>query len=142
MLWPWILAGAAISVTGLSQSFNNVLTTEPPPRIRILAEERLTQMKVPADLAKRYLDHPVYTPRHDLLLVQSLAKLGAATGRDAYLRAALAAEDEEEANFFVNTAQIMRGVHETRGKIASIAMIRTLPVALLQDGVAVVPFAK
>jgi hypothetical protein len=134
-------AGAVISVTGLSQSFNNVLTTEPPPRIRILAEERLTQMKVPADLAKRYLDHPVYTPRHDLLLVQSLSKLGAATGRDGYLRAALAAEDEEEANFFVNTAQIMRGVHETRGKITAITMIRSLPVVLLQDGVAVIPFA-
>src|SRR4030095_11997319 len=134
-------AGAVISVTGLSQSFNNVLTTEPPPRIRLLAEERLAQMKVPADLAKRYLDHPVFTPRHDLLLVQSLSKLGTATGRDAYRRAAIAAEDEEEANFFVNTAQIMRGVHETRGKVTAITMIRALPVALLQDGVAVIPFA-
>jgi len=134
-------AGAVISVTGLSQSFNNVLKTEPPSRIRIINEGKLGQMNVPPTLAKQYLDHAVFTPRQDLILVDSLARLGGAAGRDAYLKAVLDAKDEEEANFFVNTAQILRGVHEKRGRVERITMLRALPVAQLKDGSAVIPFA-
>ena len=49
-------AGAVISVTGLSQSFNNLLKNEPPARIRNVNETKLQQMGVAPDLAKRYLD--------------------------------------------------------------------------------------
>lgn len=134
-------AGTVLSVTGMSQSFNNVLKNEPPPRIRAINEGKLSQMGIPADLAKRYLDHPVYTPRHDLILVDSLARIGGATGRDAFLTAAMAAQDEEEATFFVNTAQIMRGFHETRDRIIAIRMFNALPVAQTRGGVALIPFA-
>lgn len=134
-------AGTVISATGLSQSFNNVLKAEPPSRIRTINEEKLRTMAVPADLAKRFLDHPVYTPRQDLILVDSLVRLGGATGRDVYLNAALAATDEEEANFFVNTAQIMRGYHETRAPITRITMLDALPVAQAKSGAALIPFA-
>ena len=134
-------AGTVLSLTGMSQSFNNVLKNEPPPRIRAINEGKLSQMGIPADLAKRYLDHPVYTPRHDLILVDSLVRIGGATGRDAFLTAALAAQDEEEATFFVNTAQIMRGFHETRDRIVAIRMVNALPVAQTRGGVALIPFA-
>lgn len=134
-------AGAVLSVTGLGQSFNNILKAEPPPRIRIINEEKFKQMGMPADLAKQFLDHPVYTPRQDLILVDSLARLGGAAGRDGYLRATLAAQDEAEANFFVNTAQIMRGYHETRSPITQITMVNVLPVAQTRSGAALIPFA-
>lgn len=134
-------AGAVLTGTGLGQSFNNVLKNEPPSRIRAINEGKLAQMGVPPDLAKRYLDHPVYTPRQDLILVDSLARLGSAAGRDAYLNAALAAQDEDEANFFVNTAQIMRGYHETVGPVTGITMISALPVAQTRSGAAIIPFA-
>jgi hypothetical protein len=98
-------------------------------------------MGISADLAKRYLDHAVFTPRHDLILVDSLHRLAGVTGRDRYLEMALVAEDEEEANFFVNTAQIMRGYHESRDKITGITMIQALTVAQTRSGVALVPFA-
>jgi hypothetical protein len=134
-------AGAVMSATGLSQAVNNVLKNEPPSRIRSINEGKLAQMGVAPDLAKRFLDHPVYTPRHDLLLAESLARLDGAAGRDAYLAAALAAQDEDEANFFVNTAQIMRGYHETVSPITQISMLDVLPVAQTRSGVAVIPFA-
>ena len=134
-------AGAVLSVTGLSQSLNNVLKSEPPARIRTVNEKRLAEMKVPADLAKRYLDHDAYSPRHDLLLVDSLYRLGGAAGRDRFLRAALKADGETEANFFTNTAQMLRGYHERRGKITAITMFEALPVGLTQGGVAVIPLA-
>jgi hypothetical protein len=134
-------AGTAMSITSLGQSFNNILQSEPPPRIRILNEQKLGEMAIPADLAKRYLDHALYTPRHDLLLVDALHRLGGAAGRERYLTTALIAEDEVEANFFVNTAQILRGVHETRDRITAITMLDVLTVAQTRSGVAVVPFA-
>jgi hypothetical protein len=132
-------AGAVLSVTGLSQSFNNILKNEPPSRIRSLNEGKLQQMGVAPDLAARFLDHPVYTPRHDLILVDSLARLGNVPGRDAYLNAALAAQDEEEANFFVNTAQLMRGYHETVDRITAVTMLKLLPILQAKSGLAMIP---
>jgi hypothetical protein len=98
-------------------------------------------MGISDDLTKRYLDHPVYTPRQDLILVDSLHRLGTATGRDAYLNAAMAAADEVEANFFVNVAQILRGYHEKQSPITGIAMVGPLTLAQTKTGAAVIPFA-
>src|SRR5262245_48435512 len=134
-------AGAVLSATSLSQSFNNILQAEPPSRIRTINEQKLQEMGIPPELAKQFLDHPVYTPRQDLILVDSLARLSGVTGRDAYLRAALTAADEDEANFFVNMAQIMRGYHATRSPLTRITMLKVLPVAQSKSGAALVPFA-
>ena len=134
-------ASSVITGTSLGKSFNNILATEPPTRIRIINEEKLKQMGIPDDLAKRYLDQSVYTPSQNLLLVDSLARLGATTGRDAYLNASLVAADEVEANFFVNMAQILRGYHETQGPITGLTMVGALTVAQAKSGAAVIPFA-
>jgi hypothetical protein len=134
-------ASSVITVTSLGKSFNNILGTEPPARIRILNENKLKQMGIADDVAKRYLDQPIYTPTQNLLLVDSLARLGAATGREAYLNASLVAADEVEANFFVNMAQILRGYHETQGPITGITMVGALTVAQTKAGAAVIPFA-
>jgi len=134
-------ASSVITATSLSKSFTNIVATEPPPRIRVVNEEKLTQMGIAPDLAKIYLDHPVYTPRQDLLLVDSLHRLGATTGRDAYLQASLAATDEVEANFFVNMAQILRGYHEKQSPITGLTMVGPLTVAQTKAGAAMIPFA-
>lgn len=134
-------ASTVMTVTSLGKSFNNILATEPPSRVRIINEDKLKQMGINPDVAKAYLDQPVYTPRQNLLLVDSLARLGAATGRDAYLNASLVAADEVEANFFVNMAQILRGYHETQGPITGITMVGSLTVAQTKSGAAVIPFA-
>lgn len=134
-------AGAALTATSLGQSFNNVLAAESPSRIRTINQEKLAAAGIGADLAQRYLDHPAYTPRHDLILVDSLYRLPGVPGRDRYLENALTAEDEVEANFFVNTAQLLRGYNETRDRITRITMIEALTVAQTRDGVAIIPFA-
>ena len=134
-------ASGVITGTSLSKSFNNILATEPPARIRIINEDKLKQMGSSPDVAKAYLDQPFYTPTQNLLLVDSLARLGTATGRDSYLTASMVAADETEANFFVNMAQILRGYHETQGPITGITMVGSLTVAQTKSGAAVIPFA-
>src|SRR5215469_14151155 len=138
------ISGPAASVltgTSLAKSFNNILATEPPSRSRNINEEKLKQMGVSDDGAKRFLDSPVYTPRQSLLLVDSLSRLGSATGREAYLNAALVAADEVEANFFVNTAQILRGYAETQEPITGLTIMRPLAIAQTKSGKAMIPFA-
>src|SRR6266481_5860574 len=135
------VASSVITATSLSKSFNNILKTEPPSRIRVINEDKLKQMGISGDLAQRYLDQPVYTPRQQLILVDSLSRLGSAIGRDAYLNASMVAADEVEANFFVNMAQILRGYHETQGPITGITMVGALTVAQTKAGAAVIPFA-
>jgi hypothetical protein len=134
-------AGAVISGTSLSKSFNNILATEPPSRIRIINEDKLKQMGISDAVAKAYLDQPFYTPRQNLMLVDALSRLGNATGRDAYLNASMVAADEVEATFFVNMAQILRGYHETVGPITGITMVGALTVAQTKSGTAIIPFA-
>ena len=122
-------ASGVITGTSLSKSFNNILATEPPSRIRIINEDKLKQMGVSDAVAKAYLDQPYYTPTQNLILVDSLARLGTAKGREGYLTASLVAADEVEANFFVNMAQILRGYHETQGPITGLSMVGALTVA-------------
>jgi hypothetical protein len=107
----------------------------------VINEQKLAEMGIGADLAKRYLDHPNYTPRNDLIFVEALHKLTGATGRDRYLENALKADDEVEALFFVNAAQILRGYHEKRGRITGITMFEALAVAQSQAGAAIIPIA-
>ena len=134
-------AGAVLTVTSVSQGLNNVLKTEPPTRIRTINEQKLGEMGIAADLAKRFLDHPVYSPRHDLILVDSLHRLRGANGIERYLEMALKAEDEVDANFFVNIAQTLRGYHETVDRITAVTMFDAIPVAQARSGVAVIPLA-
>jgi hypothetical protein len=134
-------AGAVLTATSLGQSFNNVVASEPPSRIRTINEDKLAAAGISGDLAKRFLDHETYTPRQDLILVDSLHRLQGVPGRDRYLENALKAQDEVEANFFVNTAQILRGYHETREPITGITMLDALTVAQTRSGVALIPFA-
>jgi hypothetical protein len=51
------------------------------------------------------------------------------------------AASEDEATFFVNMAQILRGYHETVGPITGITMVGALTVAQTKSGAAVIPFA-
>jgi len=111
-----------MSVTSLGQSFNNIVQERaavPDP-----SDQRGEAHRdgIGADLAKRYLDHPNYTPRDDLIFVEALHKLTGGNGTRPLPGDALKADDEVEAHFFVNTAQILRGYHEKRGRITGITM--------------------
>lgn len=95
-------AGSAVSNIRLANSFKNALKCEPPARLRIINNEKLEKIGIPEDLRKRFLDHPVFTPRHDTIIAANLEQMGGVAGRDAFLNLALRAEDEAHANFYMN----------------------------------------
>jgi hypothetical protein len=132
-------AGAALTGVRWSNALNDMLTKEPAPRLRIINEGQLSAMGIPPDLTKRFLDHQTFSPRHKTILVDCLAALGNARGREKFLEAALVADEEAEANFFTNAAQILRGYHETVSPIVEIQRDVRLAVARASNGDAFIP---
>jgi hypothetical protein len=133
-------AGAAVSTTRWSNALNDYMKAEPANRLRIINEGKLKAMGISADVTKRYLDHKAFSPRHDTILVEALSRLGGARGREQFLAAALSAEDETDANFFTNTAQLLRAYHEAASPIVALHRVGgRLTVAQSKGGAALVP---
>jgi len=131
---------AVYKTARFADQLNQVLKAEPPPRVRIICEKKFAAMGIPDDLAKRYLDHPHFTPRHDLIIADSLLRLKGARGRDVFLRAILVAPDEVSANFYMNIAETMRGYHETVSPITEITVFEGFAFAKTQKGSVLMPF--
>ena len=132
-------AGAVVSTTRWSTALNDYMKVEPANRLRIINEGKLKAMGISADVTKRYLDHKAFSPRHDTILVDALNRLNGARGREQFLTAALAAEDETDANFFTNLAQLLRGYHESVSPIVELHRVGRLTVAQAKSGTAFVP---
>jgi hypothetical protein len=132
-------AVSAISKLRLMKSINEVLRAEPPSRLRQINDEKLSKMGVSKGLREQFLKHPHFTPRHDTVIVHSLTELKGALGRDAFLRFALKAEDEESANFFQHIAETMFGYHETVSPILEIRVIDGVAGARAKNGSVLIP---
>ena len=153
--WAAALTGLAISVatipasaTGvvaaknmrLANQVGNALKQEAPARLYIINQEKLLGMGVDAALTERYLTHPAFTPRHDTIIVESLAQLNGAKNRARFIKYILVAKDEVDANFFQQMAEIMRGYHDTAGQLVDIQVVGGLLAAQSASGPALVPF--
>jgi hypothetical protein len=134
--------GAAMAFKGtrLSQQFNELLKDEPPPRLRQIANAKLTEMGISEELRKSFLDHPQYSVRHKAVIVGCLTLLEGASGRDSFLKYSLQADDEETANFFQNMAETMRGYNEKVSPIGEVDVVFGLVFAKAENGTVLIPF--
>ena len=126
--------GAVVSNVRLANSVKNVLKEEPPQRLRIINDERLTKAGIPEGLRERFLDHPAFTPRHLTIICSNLDALAGVAGREAFLAVALEARDETDANLYTAMAQLLRGYHQTVSPLTAIARLNRLTVAKTQAG--------
>jgi len=126
---PAGVGGAVVSNVRLANSVKNVLTQEPPQRLRIINDEALAKMGISEDLRKRFLDTPAFSPRHLTIITSNLAALDGVAGRDAFLTVALGAEDETQANFYTAMSQLLRGYHQTVAPLAAITPLNRVTVA-------------
>jgi len=129
-------AGAALSVTRWSNAVNDYLKVEPASRLKIIAEDKLKEIGIPEDVVRRFVNQPHFTPRQYVVVALSLGQLGPAParGREAFLEVASLADDEVEANFFTNTAQLLRGYQTTVAPIGQIRMNRRVAAATSANG--------
>ena len=137
------LSGAGALVfknTRLANQVSEALKEEPPSRLRIINNDKLAAMGISKDLAQRFLDHPIFTPRHDTIIVAALADLKGARGRDVFLQAILSAQDKASADFFMNISQTLQGYNETVSPIEDISLVGGLTIARAKNGRALIPF--
>lgn len=134
-------AGAALSGVRWSNAVNEYLKAEPAGRLKIIAEGKLKEAGLTEELARRFVNHARFTPRHYILIAESLARLGPppARGREAFLETALGADEEADADYYAAVAQMLRGYHETVSPIVDLRMSRRIAVARAQNGNTVVP---
>ena len=135
---PGGTGGSLVSNVLMVNSLRNVLKEEPPHRLRIINDEKLTAMGINEDLRKRFLDNQQFTPTHMTIITANLERLGSLTGRDAFLAVASHAQDDTQANFYMAMAQVLRGFHETVAPLTGLIPINRFVVAQTKTGQALV----
>lgn len=131
----------AFSLVRTSDQLNEVLKSEPPSRLRITNEEKLADLGINHDLAQKFLDHPAFTPRHATLIVEALHGMKGVKGLDRFLELCLRAQDEVGANFYQNTAEILRGYHTKNARLVEIMPVLGVASASASNGRVVIAVA-
>ena len=90
-------------------------------------------------LAEQFLSNPALSPLHQTNIVTSLEALPGLAGRLDYLRlVATTVEDETDANFFEQTANLIARVHAESVKLKALAVRDGFPVCIGQNGAVIV----
>lgn len=124
---------------GSGERLLDLLLHHSPEDLQRLNRIELAVMGIDAGLADRFLGHPWYSPRHETVLVASLAGLELATGRPAFIEAALAAGSEEDALAYQRTAELIRAYNDRAAPISNIVEIEGTLAGITADGRLVVP---
>jgi len=132
--------GYIVSGSAFGQQMNDYLAENPPSRIRSNAQEKLAAMGVGEKEIKAFLEAKGYTPRHTAVIVGHLERLGKASGIDSYINYASHADNEEEATFFMNIAEILGGYHQKVSPIRQVGVAKAIVWARDENGTILAPF--
>ncbi|HKR80863.1 MAG TPA: hypothetical protein VJR69_14235 [Nitrospira sp.] len=102
---------------------NRALEEYGPADLRMLNLRHLKAMGVREDMARKFLDHPFYSPRHQSVIVSCLDALPTAKRRDRFVTVALNALSEDEALFYQQAAELLRAYNEQVLPIAEITIL-------------------
>jgi len=122
------------------QRLQKVLREYSPEDLDRLNRIELAVMGVPEPLCDEFIHHPWYSPRHETILVESLAALDVAKDRRAFIEVAVTAASEDDARFYQRSAELMRRYNEDVGRIDRIAAVDGTVVGYAEKGTLVVPF--
>jgi hypothetical protein len=126
------LASTTATVGGLVWSAD-------PEEVRKTNEARLRELGVSEEIASRYLVNGNYTLTSQTRFIGALHAVKPAGGAD-YVDAAGEAEDEREALFFVESAEMLAGLHRTDRVTAVLRDSRALVARAGPRAVALLPF--
>jgi hypothetical protein len=118
---------AIISLNSV-EMLNRALEEYGPADLRLFNLRHLKAMGVRQELANKFLDHPFYSPRHQSMIVSCLEALSKAKRRDRFLTVALNAMSEEEALFYQQAAELLKGYNEQAAPIVEITTLGRLPL--------------
>ena len=113
----------------------------PPDELRAVNERKLMQMGVGRALIEAFLFHPDYSPSIATALVHALVSLEEARNINAFIDSAVTAESENDAFFFLRTAELIRGYDKRVSRIALLMVLENTIACATRNRALVVPLA-
>ncbi len=133
-------AGAALTVTDVSSSFDEMLREKSPADLKIINRKTLLGFGAGAKETERFLDNSAFSPSEQTAFVLNLRSLNGVANRAGFVRTAgETSSDESDAIFCVQTAALMGKIHKDK-PLARLAMIGDFPICVAKDGTIVVAF--
>lgn len=115
------------------QQMNELLKELPPAELSRRNRATLAAMGIDAALIERFLEHKVLSPRHKTIIVETMAALSGAAGRETMIELALAADSEVSALFYQQVAETFAGYHRLVSPLRRIAILDGIPIAFATD---------
>lgn len=111
----------------------------PPEDLERLNRLELAAMGVDEAARERFLEHPAYSPDEATRLVDALAGLEATEDRAAFIAAAAAAPDADQAHRYERIAELMRRYQDETGDLRRFVAVDGRIAATTADGTLLVP---
>jgi hypothetical protein len=133
-------AGAVLTVTDVTSSFDDMLREKSPTDLKIINRKALLALGANAKETERFLNNTAFSPSEQTAFVLNLKSLNGVANRGAFVRTAgETSSDESDAIFCVQTAALMSQIHKNK-PMARLAMIGDFPICIAKDGTLVVAF--
>jgi len=131
-------AGAALTVTNVTSSFDEMLREKSPSDLKIINQKTLLGLGAGAKETERFLNNSAFSPSQQTAFVLNLRSLNGVANRGAFVRTAgETSSDESDAIFCVQTAVLMSKIHKDK-PLARLAMIGDFPICVAKDGTIIV----
>jgi len=132
------LAGAALTVTNLNSTVEDLLREKTPSELQQINRSTFRAMGASASDTERVLNGGAFTPTQATTFAIHLKSLKGVANRGAFVKvAAQKSTTEADALFCVYTAALMDQINQ-KTPIAGIAMLRDFPVCVAKDGTIIV----
>jgi hypothetical protein len=133
------IGGPALTVTGVTSTFQDVLRDKSPTDLKIMNRKILLGMGASAADTEAFLNNGAFSPSAQTAFVLNLKSLDGVANRGAFVRlAAKKGSDEADAIFCVETAELMANLDKAEKPLARIALIGDFPICVAKDGTVVV----
>ncbi len=126
----------ASNVRVLEQA-QNVVAATPPSELSKRNREQLRRLGVAEAVADRFLRNPALSPRHETIIVASMAALGTIPGQAEFVGYAGGADTEDAALLFQQMAELIAGYSAVVAPVRRIDIVLNLPVVVAASGTAV-----
>jgi hypothetical protein len=131
-------AGAALTVTNLNSTVEDLLREKSPSELEQINRATFRAMGASASDVERILHGGAFTPTQATTFAVHLKALKSVANRGAFVKAAaLKCTTEADALFCVYTAALMNQIHQ-KTPIARIVMLRDFPICVAKDGTTIV----
>jgi hypothetical protein len=126
-------AGMVIKGTSFADRMNKTLRDNTPEDLRKMNRKMLQQMGVRESIINQFLSHPMYSPRHETILVHALVEMEGVKNREAFIKQSLFAEYEEDAFFYQQLAEMLAGYHTVVKPISELIPVRRVVAGYTVD---------